>query len=107
MIYILTYDFEDREKEIQLEIDYSSYFDGIGHYEYWGSKEYDKGQLCIELNKIEYDKNGLVSEEISIIESEITNRENEIVDACIEDIKDCKEAAAERDYDSWKESLEY
>ena len=59
------------------------------------------------MNKIEYDKNGLVSEEISIIESEITNRENEIVDACIEDIKDCKEAAAERDYDSWKESLEY
>jgi hypothetical protein len=107
MTYILTYEFEDQKKEIEIEIDYSSYFDGIGHYEYWGSKEYDKGHLCIDLDKIEYNKNGLLSEEISIIEAEILNKESEIINACLEDIKDQKEIAAEREYDDWKDRMNY
>lgn len=105
MEFILLYEIAEEEKEIEIFVDYSSGYDGIGHYEYWGSKEYDKGNLCIDIDKITYDKTGLTEQEICAIEAAISDKESEIIDACLQDIKDNKDAAEEAKYESYRDSL--
>lgn len=105
MEYLLIYLFNEEEKEIEVFVDYSSGYDGIGHYEYWGSKEYDKGNLCIDLNEMTYNREGLSHEEVTAIEAAILNEESEIIDACLQDIADKKDAAEEAKYESYRDSL--
>lgn len=105
MEYLLIYLFNEEEKEIEVFVDYSSGYDGIGHYEYWGSKEYDKGNLCVDINKITYDKIGLTEQEICAIEAAIEENKAEIEDCCFRDIADRKDAAEEAKYESYRDSL--
>lgn len=69
------FDKDENEKTIKAKIDISAYFDGIGPYEYWGSKGYDKGDLCIDINEIIYDKKDLTAEEIEQIEEHFESQE--------------------------------
>lgn len=100
---------EGDEKEIKVKVDISTYFDGIGPYEYWGSKGYDKGNLCFDINEIIYDKAELTEDEISQIEEEIASQNfREIV---LEKHLDEKQAiaddAAEAAYESRMENFNY
>ena len=74
-ITISYFDKEDNEKEITVTVDVSAYFDGIGPYEYWGCRGYDKGQLCVDINDVSYDKEGLPQDEIDEIEKQLKSRE--------------------------------
>ena len=103
MEFILLYEIEEEEKEIEVFVSYSSGYDGIGHYEYWGSKEYDKGNLCISLDEITYNREGLSHEEVTAIEAAILNKESEIINACIQDMADKKDAAEESKYESYRD----
>ena len=105
MTYLLTYLLDEEEKEIEIFVDYCSFYDGIGHYEYWGNKEFDQGNLCVEIQEIAYDKTNLTQEQVDAIELALENNKSYIEEACFEDIKDRKEAAEEAKYDSWKERL--
>jgi hypothetical protein len=99
MEYNLTYylGIEEEEKEITISVDYSVYYDGIGPYEYWGSKGYDKGNLCADINEITYDKEGLSEEEIAVIEAAIDKQSNEIQNACLRDRESIRESYLERE----------
>jgi hypothetical protein len=98
MQYELTYENrQEEEKTITIDIDYSTYYDGIGPYEYWGSKEYDKGYLCAEVNRITYDKTNLTKEEIEDIDLAIDKQASEIEEACLKDKEDSKEYYLERE----------
>lgn len=103
MKYTITYlNSKEEETELTIEVEYSSYYDGIGYYEYGSERCFDKGELCVEIDNIEYDKTGLNDQDILNIQNQINQDIESIINACLEDIKDSKEAAAERDYDDWK-----
>lgn len=94
------------EKEIDINVSYSSGYDGIGPYEYWGCKGYDKGNLCIDIDKITYDKTGLTEQEIKAIEDAILDQDENIVQACNEDIADQKSWAAEAKYEASRDRFD-
>ena len=100
------FDKEENEKEIKVKVDISVYFDGIGPYEYWGRKGYDKGNLCSDINEVIYDKTGLTEEEINQIQEEIASQDFQ--EKVLEKYLDYKQAladdAAEAAYESLMES---
>jgi hypothetical protein len=100
------FDKEENEKEIKVKVDISVYFDGIGSYEYWGQKGYDKGNLCSDINEVVYDKTGLTEDEINQIQEEIASQDFQ--GKVLEKYLDYKQAladdAAEAAYESRMES---
>ena len=105
-ITISYFDKEDNEKEITVTVDVSAYFDGIGPYEYWGSKGYDKGQLCIDINDISYNKEGLPQDEINEIEKYLKTREfqEKIYEQYLDGQQSASEDAAESAYEARMEN---
>lgn len=99
-------DKEENEKEIEVTVDVSVYFDGIGPYEYWGHKGYDKGDICIDINKTTYDKTGLTKEEIQQIEDYFESQEfhEEILQKHLDKQQAEREDAAEAAYEARKEA---
>ena len=99
-------DKEENEKEIKVTVDISVYFDGIGPYEYWGQKGYDKGDICIDVNTIVYDKKDLTKEEIKQIEDYFESQEfhEEILQKHLDKQQAEKEDAAEAAYEARKEA---
>jgi hypothetical protein len=74
MIITVSYlDKEGDEKEIEIEVSASAYSDGIGSYEYWGSKGNDKGNICVDIDETIYDKTSLTEDEIKQIEKQIAS----------------------------------
>jgi hypothetical protein len=100
------FDREENEKTIKAKIDISAYFNGIGPNEYWGSKGYDKGDLCIDVNEIIYDKKGLTEEEIKQIEEYFESQEfhEEILRKHLDNQQAEREDAAEASYEARKEA---
>jgi hypothetical protein len=100
------FDREENEKTIKAKIDISAYFNGIGPYEYWGSKEYDKGDLFLDVNEIIYDKKGLTEEEIKQIEDYFESREflEKILQKHLDNQQAEREDAAEAAYEARKEA---
>ena len=76
---------KEEECEIELDVSYSITNDGIGHYEYWGQKCFDKGNPCVEITKITYSKENLSVEDVSIIESAIESEMENIIQKCFDD----------------------
>jgi len=105
-ITVSYFDKEENEKEIEITVDTSVYFDGIGPYEYWGSKGYDKGDLCIDVNTIVYDKKDLTAEEIQQIEGYFESQEfhEEILRKHLDNQQAEREDAAEAAYEARKEA---
>ena len=108
-ITVLFLDKEENEKEIEVTVDISVYFDGIGTYEYWGFKGYDKGNLCSDINEVIYDKTGLTKDEINQIQEEIASQDFQ--EKVLEKYLDYKQAlahdAAEAAYESRMENFNY
>jgi len=104
-ITINYFDKDENEKSIKAKIDISVYFNGIGPYEYWGSKEYDKGDIFLDVNEIIYDKKGLTEEEIKQIEDYFESREflEEIMQKHLDKRQAEREDAAEAAYEARKE----
>ena len=93
MKYTITYlNSKEEETELTIEVEYSSYYDGIGYYEYGSERCFDKGELCVEIDNIEYDKTGLNDQDLLNIQDQINQDIESIINACLEDIKDSKEA---------------
>ena len=65
-----TYDLPTREEPVTITftIHWSIENDGIGPYEYWGAKGYDKGQDYAVIDSVEFEDNGLSQEEKLILE---------------------------------------
>jgi uncharacterized protein YfcZ (UPF0381/DUF406 family) len=105
-ITVSYFDKEENEKEIKAKIDISAYFNGIGHYEYWGRTGYDKGDLCVDVNTIVYDKKDLTAEEIQQIEDYFESQEfhEEILQKHLDKQQAEREDAAEAAYEARKEA---
>jgi len=56
-------EFEDSEIEIEFEADLSR--GGIGAYEFWGQKCYDRGEY--EIDNITFDEQDLTPEQIGVV----------------------------------------
>jgi len=97
---------EENEITIKAKVDISAYFNGIGHYEYWGSTGYDKGDLCVDVNEIIYDKKNLTAEEIQQIEDYFESQEfhEEILQKHLDKQQAEREDAAEAAYETRKEA---
>lgn len=63
--------------EINVDCDYSVENDGIGPYEYWGSKEVDRGTDYVVIENTEWDTTGFTTEEIELINSQINKKLND------------------------------
>jgi hypothetical protein len=62
---------EVRYIEIKVNCEYSVENDGIGPYEYWGSKEIDHGINYAVIDNTDWDTAGFTKEEIDLINIEI------------------------------------
>lgn len=58
--------------------------DGIGHYEFWGSKGYDSGTDYWEIDNIEWDKSQWTDAENKVIEEYINCHLEELIEEIIE-----------------------
>ena len=78
--------------EVMVEVDGIWENDGIGAYEYWGHRGFDKGHDYFVIESAEWDKTGFTPEEIKEIEAAI--------DAKTEDwATEIMENPSEPDYD--------
>lgn len=70
---------ESRDQDIDIDVDceYEVENDGIGPYEYWGQKCYDKGKDYLVIISWEWDKTGFSPEEIALIEAKILVEKSE------------------------------
>lgn len=87
----LTVYLENRNEDIDIdvEVEFEVLNNGIGAYEYWGHKCYDKGSDYLEVIGVEWDKTGFSPEEISVIDKAIEDSydewESETVIECDDD----------------------
>jgi len=91
-------------QEVEIEISFSTSRDGIGPYEYWGFKGFDKGNLCIDISSIDYNKTSIPSEDMPLIQAVIEKEMDNIYSACESELKSMRDCKDEYDYDLWKES---
>jgi len=69
---------EQLDIEIELECSVVSCNDGIGSYEYWGSREYDAGENYADIDDIKWDKSKYTHQQNEIIQEEINKNWDEI-----------------------------
>lgn len=89
---------------VDLEIDFDTSMDGIGPYEFWGFKGVDKGQLCIDINEINFDKTNIPAAHLPLIEAVIEKEIDNIEEACKRELRSLQDSKDEHDYDLWKDS---
>ena len=70
-----TYDIPTREEPFTttFTIHWSVENDGIGPYEYWGTKGYDHGLEYAVIDSVEFEDKSLTEEEVKILEDLINN----------------------------------
>lgn len=70
--------------DIEVTCDYSIHNNGIGPYEYWGFRGYDRGVDYAAIEDAAWDKSQFTAEEIKLIQAaidkELVNWEQEIMD---------------------------
>lgn len=64
---------------VPIEIEYSWQNDGIGAYEFWGQKCYDKGSSYAEVENINWNEEGFTKQEIKEINAEIDRQIDNII----------------------------
>lgn len=69
----------NRDEDIDIDVDCECEVtnDGIGPYEYWGQKCFDKGTDYLEIINTDWDRTGFSKEEIDFIESEIERKKSD------------------------------
>lgn len=91
-------DKDENEKEISLDVSASLFYDGIGPYEFWGQKGFDKGELCLDIEEVSYDKTGLTQAEIDQIEEYIESEK--FYSLALKECLDRRQAAKEDAYEA-------
>jgi len=83
----MTYDLYIKELDLDVELDCRliSCNDGIGSYEYWGSKEYDKGEDYLDIDEMTWDKTLYTEEENNIIDQYIKDNRDKITEKALKD----------------------
>ena len=71
--FTLEVELPNRKDLVQIPVTVESEWDndGIGAYEYWGSKGFDKGNDYVEIYDVDWDKTGYTPEEVEIVEAAI------------------------------------
>jgi hypothetical protein len=69
-----TLDINSVDTEVEFFCNYEIKNDGIGSYEFWGSREFDAGTNYVELQSVTWDKELYSSRENDIIEDWVANR---------------------------------
>lgn len=67
----------DQDIDIDVDVEFEILNNGIGAYEYWGQKCYDKGTDYLKVIGVEWDKTGFTSEEVALIEAKIEEEKGE------------------------------
>lgn len=47
--YVFSFEIGEREVEATIEVEFSAGYNGIGAYEFWGQRCFDKGEVEIEI----------------------------------------------------------
>lgn len=70
---------DSRGEDIDIDVDceYEVENDGIGPYEFWGQRCYDRGTDSAVIISWEWDKTGFTPEEIALIEAKIEEEKSE------------------------------
>lgn len=68
-----TLDINSEPREVEFFCDYEILNDGIGSYEFWGSRGFDAGINYLELQSVNWDKGLYKSDENDIIEDWVAN----------------------------------
>lgn len=70
---------ESRDQDIDIDVDceYEVENNGIGGYEFWGQKCFDKGTNSAVIISWEWDKTGFTAEEVKEIEAKIEKEKGE------------------------------
>lgn len=66
--FTLEVELPTRTVELDVTVDCIWENDGIGNYECWGSKYYDKGRDYLAIEDWKWDQRGFTAEEIGIVE---------------------------------------
>jgi hypothetical protein len=94
-------------RDVKLTLNAVLGYSGLGSYEFWGQKCYDRGEP--EIDEITFDETGFSADEIDEINIRIEN--NEFDDAIWEKVADvyAEEAAAEAEHyaELRKDGLDY
>ena len=81
------YDDDHTYEDVEVEYDYDIYWDGIGSYEYWGFRGYDKGNECCDIDNITLVKNEEYTEEdVKYIEKYISENYEKISEKLTEQV---------------------
>lgn len=77
-----TLEVELETRTIELDVQVIGHWDndGIGSYEFWGQKCYDKGTSYFGVDEVTFDKTGFTPEEVKLIELAIENKTNEFAE---------------------------
>jgi hypothetical protein len=94
------------ETELELDICYEITSDGIGSYEFWGFRGFDKGQTECIIESIIYEGN-FSAEDRKLIEVEIDKNLSDIQQYCIKDAKDKKADAEVDEADAYRKYGEF
>lgn len=70
---------ENRDEYVEIDVDceYDVENDGIGPYEYWGHKGYDKGHDYAVITSTEWNKVGYTAEEVKVIDEAIEKEKDD------------------------------
>ena len=83
----MTYDYElyieELDMEVLLEAEITLENDGIGSYEYWGSREHDAGSDYYAVTGLTYEKSNYTPEQIAIIDKYLEDNQEDIDEAII------------------------
>lgn len=81
---------DSRGEDIDIDVDceYEIENNGIGSYEFWGQKCFDKGTNFAVIISWEWDKTGFTPEEVALVEAKIKKEKEEWEDE-IEISDDC------------------
>lgn len=94
----------DGGKEVEVKAYYTIARNGIGDYEFWGQKCYDRGAKFVQIESQEWDKSLYTQEENKEIESKITEEQ---LEKWTEEIMDSLEPDFERTEDVDEEDYNF
>ena len=77
--------------DVEISADVNVYSNGIGDYEYWGSRGVDLGDMEFEISNINFNKNEFTQFQILIIQKYLKENESEIEQLFIDEWYDEKD----------------
>jgi len=99
--YTIYVQLAQEEIEVELNIVYDISSDGIGPYEFWGFRGFDKGQEGADIESISFDGDFSI-EDRKLIEAEIDKNLLDIRHHCLKEARDMKADAETDEADAYR-----